>query len=98
MCLRNFMIRKKKLKILMMNKLYIKQCCLIVWSVEKNKESKDPRVVSTKNGTVMLFSQCEVCDSKNSKFIKEQEASGLLSSLWIKISLNKIPLFGPLLF
>ena len=29
----------------------------------------------------MLFSQCEVCDSKNSKFIKEQEASGLLTSL-----------------
>ena len=33
-----------------------------------------------------------------SKFIKEQEASGLLSSLGINISLNKIPLLGPLLF
>ena len=38
------------------------------------------------------------CDSKKSNFIKEQEASGLLSSLGIKTPLNKIPLLGPLLF
>ena len=37
-------------------------------------------------------------DSKKLKFIKEQEASGLLSSLEIKTLLNKIPLLGPLLF
>ena len=29
----------------------------------------------------MLLSTCAVCDSKKSKFIKEQKASGLLSSL-----------------
>ena len=29
----------------------------------------------------MLLSKCEVCDSKKSKFIIEQQASGLLSSL-----------------
>ena len=39
-----------------------------------------------------------MCDSKNSKFIKEQEAGGLLTSLEIKTPLNKIPLLGPLLF
>ena len=38
------------------------------------------------------------CDSKNSKFIKHQEASGLLSSLGIRTPLNKIPLLDPLLF
>ena len=32
----------------------------------------------------MLLSKCEVGDSKKPKFIKEQEASGLLSSLGIK--------------
>ena len=37
-------------------------------------------------------------DCKKSKFIKEQEAGGLLSSLGIKTHLNKIPLLGPLLF
>ena len=46
----------------------------------------------------MLLLKCAVCNSKKSKFIKEQEASGLLSSLLIKTTLNKIPLVGPLLF
>ena len=46
----------------------------------------------------MLLSKCAVCDSEKSKFIKNQEASGLLSSLGIKTSLNKIPLLSPLLF
>ena len=39
-----------------------------------------------------------VCKSKKSVFIKEQEANGLLSSLWINTPLNKILLVGPLLF
>ena len=42
----------------------------------KNTESKNPKVVKTKNGRIMLLSTCAVCDSKKSKFIKEQEASG----------------------
>ena len=46
----------------------------------------------------MLLSNSEVCDGKRSKFITEQEASRLLSSLEIKIPLNKIPLLGRLLF
>ena len=50
------------------------------------------------NKRIMLLSKCAVSDSKKSKFIKEQEASGLLSSLGLKTPLNKIPLLGPLLF
>ena len=50
----------------------------------KNTESKNPKVAMTKNGRTMLLSKCAVCDSKKSKFIKQQEASGLLSSLGIK--------------
>ena len=46
----------------------------------------------------MLFSKFAVCDPKKSKFIKEQEASGLLSSLAIRTPLRRIPLVGPLLF
>ena len=64
----------------------------------KNTESKNPKVERTKNGRIMLLSKCAVCDSKKSKFIKRQEASGLLSSLEMKTPLNKIPLLGPLLF
>ena len=44
----------------------------------------------------MLFYQNEGCDSEKSKFIKEQEASRLLSSLRIKTPLSKISLIGPL--
>ena len=46
----------------------------------------------------MLLSKCSVCNSNKSKFVKEQEARGLLSSLGMRISLNQIPLLGPLLF
>ena len=54
--------------------------------------------MGTKNERIMLLWKCEVWDSKKSKFIKEQEASGLLSNLGIKTLLNKIPLLGLLLF
>ena len=64
----------------------------------KNTESKNSKVARTKSGRIMLLSKCAVCDSKRSKFIKEQVASGLLSSLGIKTPLSKIPLVGPLLF
>ena len=45
----------------------------------------------------MLLSKCEVCDSKRSKSVKKQEASGLLVSLRIKTPLNKILSLGLLL-
>ena len=32
------------------------------------------------------------------KFIKNQEAKGLLSNLGIRTSLNKVPIFGDILF
>ena len=64
----------------------------------KNIARKNEKVVKTKNGRIMLLSKCAVCDSKKSKYIKEQEASLLLSSLGIKIPLSKIPLIGPPLF
>ena len=54
--------------------------------------------VKTKSEIIMLLSNCEVCDTRKPKFIKGQKASGLLSSLGIKIPLSKIPLVGPLLF
>ena len=64
----------------------------------KNTESKNPKVVRTRNGRIMLLSKYKVCDSKKSKFTQEQEGSGLLSSLRIKTPLSKIPLVGTLLF
>ena len=46
----------------------------------------------------MLLSKCTKCDSKKSKLIKQQEASGLLSSLGIKKPLSKIKLNTPFCF
>ena len=46
----------------------------------------------------MLLLKCAVCYGKKLKFVKEQEASGLLSSLGIKTSLSKISLVGSFLF
>ena len=56
----------------------------------RNTESKTPMVVKTKNGRIMLLSKYAVRDSKNSKFIKEQEASRLSSRLGIKTTLSKV--------
>ena len=46
---------------------------------------------------MMLLSKCALCDSKKSKVIKQQEPSGLLSWLGIKITLSKVPLVETLL-
>ena len=45
----------------------------------------------------MLLSRCAICGAKKSKFIKEQEAKGLLSNVDIKTTLSKIPLLGDIL-
>ena len=65
---------------------------------QQNMQSINPKIARTKNGRMMLLSKCAACDSKKSKFVKQQEASGLLSSLGIKNPSIKIHLVGPLLF
>ena len=47
----------------------------------KNTGSRYPRVVKTKNGRMMLSSNCVVCGNKKSRIIKEQVASRLLGNL-----------------
>ena len=64
----------------------------------KNTETRHTKVLKTRTGRIMLLSKCAVCDSEKSKFIKEQEASELLSSLGIKTPLRILPLAVPLLF
>ena len=57
---------------------------------QENTESKNRKVVRTKNRRIMLLSNCALRDSRKVKFIKKQIASGLLSSLGIETCLNKI--------
>ena len=65
---------------------------------KKDTENTNPVISKTSNGKTMILSKCAVCGSKKSRFIKKQEASGILSSLGLKTPLNKIPLLGDLLF
>ena len=66
---------------------------LIVYCA-KNTGNIDPRIVRTKNNRLMMLSKCAICNNKKSRFIKEQEAKGLLSNLGIKKPLSKIPLLN----
>ena len=43
-----------------------------------------------------MQSKCSVCGTKKSRFVKEQDAKGLLSQLGIKTPLSKIPLLNVL--
>ena len=45
-----------------------------------------------------MKSKCADYGIKKSRFVKEQEANGLLSSLGLKIRLSKIPLFSDTFF
>ena len=65
---------------------------------KKNTESINPKVLKTTNGKTMILSKCAICGSKKSKFIKEQQAKGLLSNLGLRTSLSKIPVLGDILF
>ena len=65
---------------------------------KKNTEIIDPNVSAASKGKTMILSNSGIFGSKKSKFIKKQEAKGLLSNLVIRTPLSKIPLLGDVLF
>ena len=73
----------------------MKSYCL---KCKKNTEHIDPEVSSTSNGRVMILSKCAICGSKKSRFIKNQEAKGLLCKLGIKTPLSKVPILSDISF
>ena len=64
----------------------------------KDTKNIDPEISSTSDGKAMILSKCSICGSKNSRFIKNQEAKGLLSTLGIKTTLSNVPTLGYILF
>ena len=64
----------------------------------KNTENIDPEILSTSNGKAMILSKCAICGSKKSRFIKNQEAKGLLNNLDVRTPLSKVPILGDILF
>ena len=69
----------------------MKNYCL---KCKKDTENLDSKFFRTKNNRIIMQSKCNDCKIKKSRFVKEQEAKGLLSNLGIKTSLNKIPLLN----
>ena len=63
---------------------------------KKNTENIDSKIVRTKNNRLLMQSKCSDCKNKKSRFVKEQEAKGLLSNLGIKTPLSEIPLLNVL--
>ena len=46
----------------------------------------------------MILSKCPICENKKSRFIKNQEAKGLLSNLGLRTPLGEVPILGDILF
>ena len=68
----------------------LKSYCL---KCRKDTENINPKVSKTSNNRTMVLSKCAICGSKKSRFIKNQEAKGLLSNLGVRTPLNKVPIF-----
>ena len=73
----------------------MKSYCL---NCRKNTENINPRVWKTSNGKAMVSSKCAICGSKKLRFMKNQEAKGLLSNLGVRTSLSKVLILGDILF
>ena len=59
-----------------------------------NTDNIDSKIFRTKSNRLLMQSKCSNCKNKKSRFVKEQEAKGLLSNLGIKTPLSKIPLLN----
>ena len=73
----------------------MKSYCL---KCRRDTESINLKISRTSNNRTMVLSKCAICESKKSRFIKNQEAKGLLSNLGIKTPLSKVPILGDILF
>ena len=69
----------------------MKSYCL---NCRKDTEIIDPEILSTSNSRAMILWKRAICSSKKSKFVKNQEAKGLLSNLSIKT----VPILSDILF
>ena len=63
---------------------------------KKDTENLNSKMFRTKNNRLIMQWECRFCGIKNSRFVKKQEAKGLLSNLGIRTPLSKIPLLNVL--
>ena len=79
----------------MFNMYKMESYCL---KCKKHTENIDPKVSASSNSRVMILSKCAICGSKKSRFIKNQEAKGLLSKLGVRTPLSKVPILVDIFF
>ena len=72
----------------------MKSYCL---KCRKDTENINPRNSNTSNGRKTILSKYAVCGSKKSRFIKDQEAKGILSNLGVRTPSSKVPILGDIL-
>ena len=72
----------------------MKSYCL---KCRKDTENLNQLVSNTSNSRTMILSKCAICGSKKSRFIKKQEAKGLLSNLGVRTPLSKVLILGDIL-
>ena len=63
---------------------------------KKDTENIDRKIFKTKNNKLIMQLKCSVCKNKKSRFVKEQDANGLLSNLGLNTPFSKIPLLNVL--
>ena len=63
---------------------------------KRDTSNIDPKMVKIKNNRLLMQSKCSACKTKKTRFVKKQDAKGLLSNLGIKTPLSKIPLLNVL--
>ena len=69
----------------------MKSYCL---KCKKDTENINPRVSNASNDRTMILSKCAIYRGKKSRFIKNQEAKGLLSNLGVRTPLSKVTILG----
>ena len=62
----------------------------------KDTNNINPKIFRTKNNRLLMQSTCSDCKNKKSRFVKKQDAKGLLSKLGIRTPFSKIPLLNVL--
>ena len=67
--------------------------CLVCKKYTKNT---NPKIVRNRQNRLMIQSNCSMCGSKKSRFIKELKALGILSNLGIRTPLSQVPLLNVL--
>ena len=68
------------------------------WKCRKDIDNINPKVSKTNDGKTMILSKYAICGCKKSRFIKKQEASGILSNLCLRTPVSKVTSLGDILF